>query len=268
MSEWWHLLGRWIHIVTGVMWIGDSLLFNWLDRHFTPPEKEIPGVKGELWLVHSGGFYQLLKKQVGPGEMPKTLHWFRWEAASAWLSGIFLLSLLYYSGEMMTDPVTSPVSEGTAIFLGIASLIVGWVVYDLIWKLPLPQKVVTGILLLLLAGTAFGLGQIFSGRAMYYHVGSLLGTIMVANVWMRILPAQRHMIAATGAGEQPDLTLGARAKLRSKHNNYMTYPLLFIMVSNHFPSTYGSEWNWVILMVLTLASMGFRHLINTGALAR
>jgi uncharacterized membrane protein len=261
VSEWGNLLFRWIHVIFGIMWIGDSLLFNWLDRHFAKPETAPPGIGGELWLVHSGGFYQLLKRQVSSAEFPKALHWFRWEAAGTWLTGICLLWIVYYQGGILLDPTTSTLSEPVAMAIGVGVLIVGWAVYDSIWLLRLPTAVTVGVLYLLTGGVAYQLGQWFTGRAAYIHVGAMFGTIMVANVWMRILPAQRHMIAMTKAGKPLDPALGARAKLRSLHNSYLTYPILFIMISNHYPSTYGSENGWLILMAFFTGGMTARHFV-------
>jgi uncharacterized membrane protein len=216
-------------------------------------------------MVHSGGFYQVEKRRPGPGEMPTVLHWFKWEALLTWISGIALLVLVYYpgSGAYLLDPAVSGIGRGMATTVGIALLVGGWAVYDLLWRSPLAARgpVATGVSLVLLAGVTLALSRLLSGRAAYMHVGALLGTLMVANVWMRILPAQREMIAATAAGRRPDFTLGERAKRRSVHNSYMTFPLLFIMLSGHYPATYASPLNWLNLVLLIVAGAAVRHVM-------
>jgi uncharacterized membrane protein len=183
------------------------------------------------------------------------LHWFRWEALLTWISGFLLLGLLYYSDGLLLDSSVSRIGMGTGIAIGIGTLIVGWVVYDLLWVSPLGRApaVCGTICYLLIVGLAYGLTHSLSGRAAYIHVGALFGTIMSANVWVRILPASRKMLRAVKQGQQPDMTLGARAKARTVHNTYMTFSVIFLMISNHFPGTYGSSYNWLILSVLILA---------------
>ncbi len=263
LSEWLNLVLRWTHLVAGISWIGSSFYFMWLDSHLEAPDKPSDTLAGSLWMVHSGGFYRVEKRYLAAGQVPANLHWFKWEAAFTWLSGFSLLVLVYYLGGTMVDASNSSLGEGTAALIGIAGLIAGWLVYDLIWMgLGQWPKLAAVVSVALLVASTFALTQVFSGRAAYIHVGALLGTLMVANVWVRILPAQRQMIAATQAGQARDMTLARRAKLRSVHNNYMTLPVLFIMVSNHFPSTYGHGWNWLILSVLMLAGAGVRHYLN------
>jgi uncharacterized membrane protein len=264
LGDWANLLIRWIHLIAGIGWIGSSFYFIWLDRALSAPVRPRPGVEGELWMVHSGGFYQVEKRRIGPGELPAVLHWFKWEALLTWISGIALLVLIYYlGGAYLLDPSVSRIGRGTATALGVGVLVIGWIVYDALWRSRLADRpdtrIATAISLVLLAAATIGLCRVLSGRAAYMHVGTLLGTVMVANVWMRILPAQRAMIAATAAGRQPDFTLGERAKRRSVHNSYMTFPLLFIMFSNHYPATYGSPFNWLILLLLIVAGAAARH---------
>ena len=278
LGDWTNLLLRWTHFIAGIAWIGSSFYFIWLDRALsappTPSSRPRPGVEGELWMVHSGGFYQTEKRRPGPGEMPAVLHWFKWEALFTWITGIALLVLLYYLSEAyLLDPAVSSIGRGTATALGIALLVAGWVVYDLLWRSPLAAPAAdwpaATISLLLLAAVTFASCRLLSGRAAYMHVGALLGTLMVANVWMRILPAQQAMIDATKAGRQPDFTLGEQAKRRSVHNSYMTFPLLFIMLSNHYPATYGSPANWLVLLLLFVAGAAVRHaMIGHGSRAR
>jgi uncharacterized membrane protein len=262
LGDWANLLLRWTHFIAGIAWIGSSFYFIWLDRALTKPVAPRAGVEGDLWMVHSGGFYQVEKRRPATGEMPDVLHWFKWEALLTWVTGIFLLVLIYYaSTAYLLDSSNARIGRGTAIVLGVALLIIGWLVYDALWRSALARRpaVATAISLGLLVVVTVALCGLFSGRAAYMHVGSLLGTIMVANVWMRILPAQQQMIDATRGGRPADFTLGERAKQRSVHNSYMTFPLLFIMLSNHFPATYASPANWLVLLLLFVAGAAVRH---------
>jgi len=273
-GDWANLLLRWTHFIAGIAWIGSSFYFIWLDRALGAPRQPRPGVEGEVWMVHSGGFYQTEKRRPGPGEMPAVLHWFKWEALITWITGIALLALIYYlSDAYLLDPAVSSIGRGAATAFGLALLLVGWVVYDLLWRSPLAETsaggIATAISLALLTAVTVAACRFLSGRAAYMQVGALLGTLMVANVWMRILPAQQAMIDATKAGRQPDFTLGEHAKRRSVHNSYMTLPLLFIMVSNHYPRTYASPLNWLVLLLLFVAGAAARHvMIGRGSSAR
>src|SRR3989442_13495320 len=272
LGDWANLFLRWAHFIAGIAWIGSSFYFIWLDRALTKPEHPKSGVEGDLWMVHSGGFYQVEKRLPGPGEVPAVLHWFKWEAMLTWITGIALLVLIYYlSGAYLLDPSISRIGRGTAIALGIGLLVFGWVIYDALWCSPLANRpaVASAISLALLAAITVLLCRLLSGRAAFMHIGSLLGTIMVANVWMQILPAQHQMLAATRAGRPADFTLGERAKQRSVHNSYMTFPLLFIMLSNHFPATYASPVNWLVLLLLFVAGASVRQaMIGRGSSSR
>ena len=255
-NEWLNLALRWFHVFAGILWIGQTFFFTWLDGRFNKEDK--------VWMVHSGGFYTVDKLKV-PQQLPATLHWFKWEAALTWLSGFVLLNLMYYHGGLMVDPDVANLGVWTAAGIGIASLVVGWVVYDLLWLSPLARNEAAGgaISYLILVGVTYGLSQTLSGRAAYMHVGALMGTIMAANVWMRILPAQRQLIAAVKAGTAPDLTLAARAKQRSKHNTFMVIPVVLIMLSNHYPvATYGNRNGWIILAALLLVGAGVAKLLR------
>jgi len=271
LGDWANLLLRWTHFIAGIAWIGSSFYFIWLDRALSTPAPPRPGVEGEVWMVHSGGFYQTEKRRPGPGEMPAVLHWFKWEALFTWITGIALLVLIYYlSQAYLLDPAVSNIGRGTATAFGIALLVLGWVVYDLLWRSPLATtKTATTISLVLLTVVTVLSCRLLSGRAAFMHVGALLGTVMVANVWMRILPAQQAMIDATRAGRPADFTMGERAKQRSVHNSYMTFPLLFIMLSSHYPATYAGSANWLVLLLLFVAGGAVRHaMIGRGAPAR
>ena len=257
LSEWLNLIVRWVHVFAGIMWVGTTYYFTWLDARLTEEEKAIRATGGpaQLWMVHSGGFYVVEKRKV-PDELSRKLHWFRWEAGTTWLSGFALLVILYYmGGGALIDRDVMDLSLVAAVAIGIGVLIVGWLVYDLMMLSPLGknEKAFAFIAYFLIVIATYGLTHVFSGRAAYIHVGSLFGTIMAANVWMRILPAQRKMIEAIKSGSQPDQALSAQAKLRSKQNTFMAVPLVFIMISNHFPGvTYGERNNWVILAALIL----------------
>jgi uncharacterized membrane protein len=258
VSEWLNLIFRWVHVFAGIMWVGTTYYFTWLDARLTEEEKAVAntGRSAQIWMVHSGGFYVVEKRKV-PDLVSRTLHWFRWEAGTTWLSGMALLILIYYlGGGALVDPDVRDISVGAATALGIGLLLVGWIAYDVMMISPLGknEKAFAVIAYLMLVGISYGLSLVFSGRAAYIHVGAMMGTIMAANVWMRILPAQKKMIAAINAGQKPDDALSAQAKLRSKQNTFMAVPVVFIMISNHFPGvTYGDRYNWAILAILILA---------------
>jgi uncharacterized membrane protein len=257
ISEWLNLILRWVHVFAGIMWVGTTYYFTWLDARLTEEEKAVAntGSAAQIWMVHSGGFYVVEKRKV-PDLASRMLHWFRWEAGTTWLSGFALLVLVYYiGGGALIDPDVREMSVGAAVGIGIGLLIVGWIVYDLMMISPLGknEKLFAAISYLMLVGICYGLTRVFSGRAAYIHVGALMGTIMAANVWMRILPAQKKMIAAINEGRKPDDALSAQAKLRSKQNTFMAVPVVFLMISNHFAGvSYGQSNNWIILSVLVL----------------
>ena len=260
-----NLLLRWAHLIAGIAWIGSSFYFIWLDSHLEAPQAGVDDVEGHLWMVHSGGFYQVERKRIGPGRMPSTLHWFKWEAAFTWITGILLLAVVYYlTGGIYLLDSSSHLTPLTASLVGLGFIALAWLVYDGLWQSPLASGapgVATAISLALVAGATFGFSRLLSGRAAFIHVGAMLGTIMVANVWMRILPAQQKMIDATSEGRTPDFTLSDRAKRRSVHNSYMTFPVLFIMLSNHFPALYGAPQNALVLVLLMVAGASARHVM-------
>lgn len=258
--EWLNLLARWLHMITGIAWIGSSFYFVWLDNHLLAPVREEDvklGVGGEVWSVHGGGFYHAQKYKVAPAKLPEPLHWFKWEAYTTWLSGIFLMALIYwYSAEIYTvDPGVMELSKSTAILIGIGVLAGGWIVYDLLCKSPLGKNDNTlGIVVALFVFiVAYVLCELFSGRAAYIHFGAMLGTIMVANVYFVIIPGQRALVEATREGREVDASYGLRAKQRSVHNTYFTLPVLFVMISNHYSMTWGHEFNWLILIGISIA---------------
>jgi len=257
LSEWLNLIARWVHVFAGIMWVGTTYYFTWLDARLSEAEKtaHATGVPAQIWMVHSGGFYVVEKRKV-PDIASRTLHWFRFEALTTWLSGLALLVIVYYiGGGVLIDRDVADISLKSAIGIGVGVLIVGWIVYDLLVISPLgrSEAAFAVVAYILIVAMAFSLTRVLSGRAAYIHVGALFGTIMAANVWMRILPAQRRMIAALKEGREPDQALSAQAKLRSKQNTFMAVPVVLIMISNHFPSaTYGDRYNWIVLSILIL----------------
>jgi uncharacterized membrane protein len=266
LTELIHLVIRWVHLIAGIMWVGNSMLFNWIDRNLERPPNAKKGLVGEIWMVHSGGFYSMEKKFLEPGEMPKTLHWFKWQNGITWLSGISLFILLYYMSakSMMLDPDVSRISANTAIAISVGSLLAAFGAYDFLWRSAIGKRpglaTLLSIAVVLVASAVYF--YFFSGRAAYISVGVLLGTLMTGNVWFVIIPSQHELIAATKEGREQSEKIGYQAKQRSIHNNYMTFPLLFIMLSGHFPSTFSHPRAWLVLLVLALGSAGIRHLMN------
>ena len=257
--DWLNLLGRWVHMITGIAWIGASFYFVWLDNHLQPVVNQADtdkGVGGEVWSVHGGGFYHAQKYQVAPPELPEKLNWFKWEAYSTWLSGMFMLALMYwYSAEIyLIDANVADISKPVAIAIGVACLAVGWLAYDWLCRSSVgtDEKRMAIIMLAVLSILAWGLCQVFSGRGAYIHFGALLGTIMVANVYFVIIPGQKDLVAAKQAGRMPDPIHGIRGKQRSVHNTYFTLPVLFVMMSNHYAMTHSHEYNWLILIVISV----------------
>ncbi len=257
IREWLNLGVRWIHVFAGIMWVGQTYYFTWLDGQFGKLEKEARsnGTASKVWMVHSGGFYSV-EKQKSLGVAPEQVRWFRWEALTTWLAGVILLVLVYYLGDGLIDPDVADISKEAGIAIGVGAMVAGWIIYDLAARSPLGKSEIAfaGFGLVMTAVAGWGLSHLFSGRAAYIHVGAIFGTIMTLNVWMRILPAQRKMIMAAAAGEKFDASLAAQAKLRSKHNTFMAVPVVFLMLSNHFPvATYGNRYGWEIMLALVVA---------------
>lgn len=263
--EWLLLLGRWLHIIVGITWIGTSIFFMWLDRTFTKNlETTREGHLGEVWMVHGGGFYHVEKLMMGPTKVPKDLHWFKWEAYWTWMSGVFLLGMIFYTGDgtFLLDPSVSSITYSQAVFLGIFSLIGSWLFYDFLWerKLTKDYPAIGHFITALWFGVmAYLLCKTLSGRAAYIHIGGMIGTWMTANVFMRIIPRQLKMVEASKKGEMVNIEWAKNAKNRSTHNTYLTLPVIFIMLSNHFPMTYGHDYNWLILIFICIAGAAIRE---------
>lgn len=268
--EWLNLLVRWLHLITGIAWIGASFYFVWLDNSIRPPKLGSDlvnkGVSGELWAVHGGGFYNPQKYLVAPAELPEKLHWFKWEAYATWLTGFAMLFIVYYfnATAMMINKDIADLSSWQAISIGLGTLVVGWMVYDLLCRSSLGKhEAILGLVMyIFIVVTTFVLSHLLSGRAAYIHVGAMIGTIMVGNVLMVIIPGQRKLVKAMREGKTPDPIYGKRAKQRSVHNNYFTLPVLFIMVSNHYAMTYSHPYNWLILSTIIAAGALIRHFFN------
>ncbi len=246
LQEWLNLAVRWFHVFAGILWIGATWYFTWLDRRFHTTDPD------QVWMVHSGGFYRV-EKVSKPAE-GHTLHWFKWEAALTWISGVLLLVIVYYLGGLMP--------ERHSIAIGVAFIVVSWFVYDLVLARDNRVAMVAGWLLIM--ASTYGLDRVMSQRGAFMHVGAAMGTMMAANVWVRILPAQRQMVRVAKEGGEPDQRLAERAKNRSKHNTFLIMPVLLVMISSHFPvATYGNPYNWLILGLLTIAGWIAAHIVRT-----
>ena len=266
-NEWLDLLVRWLHVVAAIAWIGSSFYFIALDNHLRPPKDEADadlGVGGEAWEIHGGGFYQVQKYRVAPKTLPEPLHWFKWEAYTTWLSGFGLLIVLYYvnANTYLIDKSVADLRPWEAIAISVALLVAAWVVYDGLCRMIPNDLALAGVLLVLVTLAAWGISHLFAGRAEYIQIGAMLGTMMAGNVFFVIIPAHWELIRAKQAGHEPDAAAGLRAKQRSVHNNYLTLPVVFTMISNHFPITYGHSYSWLILVALLVIGVWVRHFFN------
>ena len=267
-TDWLNLLTRWLHVVAGIVWIGSSFYFIALDNHLRPVADERDrdaGVGGESWEIHGGGFYNIQKYRVAPETLPEPLHWFKWEAYTTWLSGFALLVVLYYfhADTYLIDTSVADLSSWEAIAISIGLLAAAWIVYDGLCRvLGSRPLVLASTLLVLITLAAWGISHLFSGRATYLQIGAMLGTMMVGNVFFVIIPAHWELVRAKQAGREPDPAANERAKLRSVHNNYLTLPVVFTMLSGHFPFTYGHSFQWLILVVLLVIGAWVRHFFN------
>lgn len=255
IHEWLNLAVRWAHVFAGILWVGQTYYFTWLDGRFAD--------ETNVWMIHSGGFY-VVGREKSPAAAPPRLHWFRFEALTTWATGMVMLVMVYYVGELMVDE-RSTMSHGVAVAVALGIIAAAWIAYDAVSQTPLgrSERAFAAVALGAIAGIAFLLTRLFASRAAYIHVGAVFGTIMTANVWFRILPAQRAMLRALGEGRKPDERLSARAKLRSKHNTFLAIPVVFLMISNHYPvATYGHAYNWLILTALVAAGWGAAKLVR------
>lgn len=268
LLEWANLFFRWFHVIAGIAWIGASFYFVWLDNSLeNPPQwKKDKGIGGDLWAIHGGGFYEVAKYKLGPEKMPENLHWFKWEAYTTWLTGMVMLWIVYYIGaeSFLIDNSRLELTQLQAIGLGMGYIAVGFAVYEMLVKTPLRHngKAFGLVLFSFLVFMAWFASEVFSPRGAFIHVGALIGTIMAGNVFLGIMPSQRALVEAVQRGEAPDPKYGAFAKLRSTHNNYFTLPLIFIMISNHYPMTYSHELNWLVLSAICFILAFARHFFN------
>jgi uncharacterized membrane protein len=266
VTELLDLAFRWVHVIAGIMWIGNSLLFNWLDRNLRPPTSGAPDAQGDIWLIHSGGFYLVEKTSLAGRQLPVPLHWFKWQAYTTWLSGAVLLIVVYYVGgrALLADPAVAAIGHRSAIALAVGSIIGGWLLYDTLWRHVAPRApAYAGALSIVgLISVVVALTSLLSGRAAFLHVGAILGTIMAANVRTVIMPSQDVLVSAVREGRVPDQAVANAAKTRSIHNNYLTFPVVVLMVSSHFPSLYAHRWSWLILLVLIAIGAAVRHIMN------
>jgi uncharacterized membrane protein len=262
------LIARWIHVVAGIMWVGNSLLFNWLDRNLRPRSEA--DVYGDIWLIHSGGFYLVEKNQGerAPGggrALPQPLHWFKWQAYTTWISGAALLIVVYYLGgrALLVDPQVADLSHRTGTTLAVLTIIAGWALYEILWRtLGARSPKTAGLIsIVLLVAAVEWLTSHLSGRAAYLHVGAVLGTLMAGNVVFTIMPSQRELVAALSAGRAPSQEIADRAKTRSIHNNYLTFPVIVLMLSAHFPSLYAHRGDFALL-ILMAGGGAVRHALN------
>jgi uncharacterized membrane protein len=265
--DWLGFAARWLHVVTAIAWIGSSFYFIALDLGLRKHDRLPEGAHGEEWQVHGGGFYHIQKYLVAPAALPEHLTWFKWESYATWLSGFALLAIVYYAGAdlYLIDRNVLDLPVWAAIGLSIGSLALGWVLYDLLCKSPLGGND-TALMVVLYVGlvlVAWGYTQLFSGRAAFLHLGALTATLMSANVFLVIIPNQKIVVADLKAGRKPDPKYGRIAKTRSLHNNYLTLPVIFLMLSNHYPLAYATEFNWVIASLVFLIGVLIRHYFNT-----
>jgi uncharacterized membrane protein len=265
--EWLAFAVRWTHVIVGIAWIGSSFYFIALDLGLRKHAGLPAGVQGEEWQVHGGGFYHINKYMVAPPNLPEHLVWFKWESYSTWLTGFAMLIIVYYAGAdlFLIDRTVLDVDAPVAIAISLASLAVGWLLYDLLCKSPLgkSQNGLMIVLFLILLAMAWGYTQVFTGRAAFLHMGAFTATIMSANVFFIIIPNQKKIVAAMKAGEAPDPALGKQSKQRSVHNNYLTLPVLFFMLSNHYPLAFATEYSWAIAGLIFLIGVLIRHFFNT-----
>ena len=265
-SELLDVIVRWSHVIAGIMWVGNSMLFNWLDRNLEKSADLSRLSQGKIYMVHSGAFYDVEKKLLEPGHMPATLHWFKWQNFTTWATGISLLVIVYYfhGAAFLVDPAVRDVGPLVAVSLSASAILCGWLIYDGLWRTlgETAPRAATAISIACLFGAIYAFAHVFSGRAAYIETGVLVGTIMTGNVWFVIVPSQHALVDATTHGKEQDPKLSIQAKARSIHNNYLTFPLIFIMVSNHFSGATTHPLSWLILIFVIVGGAGVRHFMN------
>jgi uncharacterized membrane protein len=258
---------RWLHVIAGIAWIGSSFYFIHLDLSLRPRPGLPPGVKGDEWQVHGGGFYHMMKYLVAPAQMPDSLTWFKWEAYTTWLSGFALLVLVYYLGAdlFLIDKSVLDLTAVQAAVIAFVSLAVAWLAYEGLCRSPLGDHEAALALVgyVFLVALTYGFTHVFSGRGAFTQIGALIGTIMVANVFVIIIPYQKKSVAAMLAGKEPDPAWGALGKQRSVHNNYLTLPVVFLMLSNHYPLFFATRFNWLIVAIVLAIGPVIRHFFNS-----
>ena len=260
------LAARWVHVIAAIMWVGNSMLFNWLDRTLEPPSRPGEGRLGESWLLHSGGFYFVEKTQLVNQPLPRRLHWFKWQAYITWLSGAALLVAVYYAGgrAALADPGVAPLGHGAAVGVGIGAILLGVGIYELVQRVvgARSPSLANVILLVAFVAMVYALTHLLSGRAAFLHVGAMLASIMAANVAHTIIPSQRELVRSVSGQGGADPAISERAKRVSVTNNYVTFPVVVLMVSAHFPSLYAHRWSWLVLLLLVATGAVVRHLMN------
>jgi uncharacterized membrane protein len=265
LELWLEYILRFSHLVAGIAWIGSSFYFIWLDSAFEPPAVPKKNVDGELYMVHGGFYYQVEKRKIFPGELPKVLHWFKWEATLTWITGFLLLIAVYYlrGANLLVDKRVMDLTQTQAISLSLGLAVAGWFIYDFIWHRISNKKIAVISSLLLLVLIIYMNANTFSGRGAFIQTGFMMGSMMLLNVWVRILPGQRKMVADAQAGKIPDYSFSAKAKTRSVHNTYFIFPVLFIMLSNHYAAVYNHPQNWILLIILSVSGAMTRHAMVT-----
>lgn len=263
--EWLHLGLRWFHVVTAITWVGSSFYFNRIDRSFQPPEPPVERVSGQLWSIHGGAIYSYSRYPVGPGYVPARLKWSKWESFGTWVSGAGLLAVVYWWGASLNLVSASPGAPGpaSAVMASIASIIIGWIVYDVLCRTIPSDRMLSLVLTLLLSASVWGFTHLFSGKAALLHTGIVMATIMAGNVWFVILPGQKRMLKAIADGSIDTFDVGAYAKRRNYHNNYLTLPVIFSMIAAHFPFVYGHPDAWLGFVLISAAGVAVRHFFNT-----
>ena len=267
LADWLNLIFRWLHLITGIAWIGTSFYFIFLDLSLRKRRLLPPGVGGEAWNVHGGGFYLMQKYTVAPEQLPDELHWFKYEAYFTFLSGFALMGVIYYWGaeSFLIDPEVAELSRFEAILISIGFLAGGWIIYDILCRIPIFEKnsiFLSAVIFLLILSVSWAATNLFSGRAAFVHVGAVVGSIMVANVFFVIIPNQKVVVADLIAGRTPDPSLGQEAKQRSTHNNYLTLPVLLMMVSTHFPMIFAHEQSWIVVALILIVGGIIRDYFN------